>query len=32
MAPALLEEGRKKATMAGWSDKQPSQMATPPRT
>jgi len=32
MQPAQLEEGRKKATMAGWSDKQPAPMATPPRT
>jgi hypothetical protein len=32
MQPAVIEEARKKAWMAGWSDKQPSPMATPPRT
>jgi hypothetical protein len=29
---AQIEEARKKFTAEGWSPKQPSQIATPPRT
>lgn len=32
MASAAIEEARKKFTMAGWSNKQPSSQTTPPRT
>lgn len=32
MQSAAIEEARKKFTMAGWSSKQPSSQATPPRT
>lgn len=32
MASAAVEEARKKFTMAGWSNKQPSSQTTPPRT
>ena len=29
---AAVEEARKKFTSQGWSDKQPAELATPPRT